>query len=789
MNDAFITIPEIKRKELPREDGYSLDVNDVIQRKYRPYGKEYLQDQEDRLRLMANDESFRFIGELAGSIRKNAREMFEQEDVTRMMNQRADERNSTHIDRTRTMVTMSEKESMIKKMTPVLLELSERIERVKTGESLELLHRLSTSLIGSAAVPNSKEKRKEKKMLESEGLKDYDDLDRDEVDNTGYIPLLQLIDSLRIATESIMAGSGDGFRYYLDRISILHPNNKRLMKSMAKQSSTSGKLSIYFWFIYYTYFLNNDNDFQTMDEIIQSRAQYIEDVYNSMVVTDEDGEDDRLLTKIKFQPPPSLVKSPIDWSLYRHTETMNMEIFGNVLEDIDPDNKEGFIRNMLLQWVPQQYNVNIWIPLVKYIYPDPTLDKPIVNIDFSIAPYSRQDYIILLLKKTNTDITQLTSKQIQNIVLSHLLWVYFNENDYYGITAEFTRIDTIRKKSIAMIVSTIKNSLDKLELVRDVYLPVVINYLNQLTTYFDKLRSFVNPTQRLLIENLAPLLIRSGDLTAANKYYSRFKKLSDLVRDDTFRKFIMTGNFSLITSSSKSIRSPESSLFAKDYLTETLPTEFAAFSLHILFKYYYNYREKYLYYLVDERESLQRAIDKARKKIMSMLGDESIDKNATEGNPAYNQRKAFTTDPINSGFLQIKVEIRQLIENGLDKVYDYCENLKDLPLEGFHSASARSKGLTVKFINYLSALYARNDGLHPEKYNTAHHLENVALAQLNTMEALQKYGYSQRGNRYTIFTINKRNNTVSRILQPTTLRANATPAEKANYYSSRLLQF
>ncbi len=798
VNDAFITIPEIQNRELPREDGYSLDVNDAIQRKYRPYGKEYLHDQEERLRIMANDESFRFLGELAGSIRKDAREMFEQEDITRVMNQRVDERQSMQIERKRTLTTMSEKHSMIKKMEPVLTELKDTIEKVKASEPDESLYKLSTSLIGSPVLQESKEKKKERKKLESEGLEDYDDNEDDQqVSKTGFIPLIQLLDSLRVATESVNAKNVEGFRYYLGRVNVLYPNNRRLLKSMEKQMSTSGKLSIYIWFIYYTYFLNNDTDTQTMDEIITNRASYITNIYADVT----DGDNEETLTKIKFESPPNKILSPIDWSLYRHTETLNMEIFNDVLnvilnsieknsDNTKPDIKyDTFIRDMLLGWKPQQYDINIWVTLIKYIYPIPALDNLPVAVNFSQAPYSRQSYILLLLKKTNPDISVLSEDEVKNIVLSHLLWVYFNENDYYGITLAFMRVDSIRRQLLTIIVMTISTAQEKLELVKNVYQPVVISYLNRVRSYLDGIHSFINPKQRVLIVNLAPVIKNEVDLVESNKFYRRYKNLSDLVRDDIFRQFIRTGVLSLISSSSKSISKPEVSIFAKDYLTETLPEDFAEFSLHILFKYYYNYQSKYLTYLVDEQTSLRRALDKARGKIQTMLGDESIDRNITEGNPMYNQRKAFTTDPINSGFIQIKTEIRQLIENGLDKVYDYCENLRDLPLEGFHSASARSKGLTVKFINYLSALYARNDLLHPEKYNTAHHQENVALAQKNTMDALQKYGYTQRGNRYTIFTNKNTNDVVSRILKPTYLRPNATPAERDNYYNSRLLTF
>jgi hypothetical protein len=302
-----------------------------------------------------------------------------------------------------------------------------------------------------------------------------------------------------------------------------------------------------------------------------------------------------------------------------------------------------------------------------------------------------------------------------------------------------------------------QNIINQLGIINENYLSnlnqayrfIISTYLNALLTYFNKTRSFSTSLQNLLITGLVS--IDGDDIEKADKYYGKFKTIDKLVNDDIFLQFIREGVHPLISNSTNTINDPiASSKEYNRYLTESVPEKHPSFSLHVLFQYYDKFQEQYIRFLSQQKTATQRALDKARNKIASMVGDESIERNPSLRNPPYTQRRSFTTDPINSGFIKIKQEIKTLFALGLANVYRYCPSLRGLPLSGFHCKSARENNLTAFFIDFLSALYAKREIYFPDKYHTAHHQNAIPLSQFSTFRPLLDYSYTKNGSTYRI---------------------------------------
>ena len=708
--------------------------------------------------------------------------MFEQEDVSRIMRQWEEERTTMRIEKKRTMVTMEEKYEIIKRMEPLLTELGNKINLVKSAEPPQILHRLSNQLIGSVEnQQNSKEKIREREQLKSEGLEELDDGgDGSRYKNSDYHYLDKLIENLSIIPESVTNGNTVELKnYYITKIIVTNPTVAPLLESMERVENFPGKLLLFFWHIYYTYYLNNETD-QTMSDILDSHASYIRGVHTELNRGEEID-----LKALKLGETGSRAESLIEWELYRTTETINMNYFNEVLESAQ---NRDIISGLLLRWRPKKYDAKLWVIMVTYIYPVNGEDP--VRPNFSLPPYSKNKTIVRLLRLSNPALSELEEDEVKEILLSHLLWVYFEENEYDQIISSMFPENSQKLKLANIVRNIISQTLDQLNSLKKIYLPLVVVYLNLITDYFRDVKSFLDSRRPLLVGGLPQIDV--DNLESANEFYGKFKNLSELVVDDAFLRYIRDGVNLLISDPSKSISTPMVSTYVKEYLTESLPKEYLLFSPHILFRYYYVYQTNYRNYLIEEETRMKRAIDKAKNKIATMLGDEKIERNGglVEVYPSYNQKRAFTTDPLNSGFIQIKSEIMTLIDNGLNNVYDYCPNLEGLPLEGFHSASARSTGLTVKFINYLSALYARNDSLHPDKYNAAHHHDIVVLSQFNTMNALKYYGFTKRGNTYNIYVERPNSKRGSAMISATLrLPPNATRDQRDNFYAGRTLGF
>ncbi len=737
VNDDFIVIDGIKGSELPREDGYSLGEDDIVYRKYRPYGKEYLDDQETRLRLMANNESYVFLCDFAGSIRKEPREVFDQEDYARVQKQREEERLSMQIEKKRTLVTMQEKYDIIKKIEILQITLNENYTRAKKMQPPAYLQSFSKSLIGN--FPSQKVNTKEREMLKNEGLEDIEH--ENEIGDTDYLSLIGLIDRINLMIETIGSGGSASTnirQLYINRILEMEMNNVRLIESMSLSTSMSAKLITFFWYIYYTYLLDNDSNI-AIKEFIDSRIRYIETAVRDMGI-DQIDDIIRVVKDLKRYESPSS-SSTIDWSIYRHTETIDMSIFN--INKIPFD----YISEILRLHKSLKYESPLWQVLVDYAFPV-DINK-VTSIDFSLSLFGDAIFIDLL-EIMNDDITKIPLSTSMEIIRSHLLWIYFDENNYHTITTIFFKDESMRKPLAQNIINQL-SLINKTYLVdlNQVYRIIISAYINALLNFFKETKSLSGDSQSLLISGLVP--IEGNDIEKADKYYAKFKTISKLVNDDLFLEFILKGVHPLISNSTNTINDPiESSKDYLSYLTESVPEKHPSLSLHILFQYYDVFQNQYIEFLSRQKTATQRALDKARTKITSMAGDESIEKNPMRGNPPYTQRRSFTTDPINSGFIKIKQEIKTLFSIGLATVHKYCPSLRGLPLSGFHCKSARSTNLTAFFIDFLSALYAKREIHFPDKYHTLHHQNAIKLSQFDTIRPLTDYSYTQHGNSYRI---------------------------------------
>jgi hypothetical protein len=85
---SHAVIPDIRNRPLPREDGYKDNPYELQIINDRPYGKEYFNEIAEREKIMEESDDYRFVVLLAGAMGRSPIDIYEEQDMERLLRQR-----------------------------------------------------------------------------------------------------------------------------------------------------------------------------------------------------------------------------------------------------------------------------------------------------------------------------------------------------------------------------------------------------------------------------------------------------------------------------------------------------------------------------------------------------------------------------------------------------------------------------------------------------------------------------------------------------------------------------
>jgi hypothetical protein len=136
--EDYFVIDKIKNRDIPREDGYERDFYDNQHWDEQPFGKAYYEDQLKRVQIMNENNVYTFIKLIAGGMSKSPYELFDEEDMDRVQQEKEAYRMEMKSELKRRIVSSDQKINQLKSLTTLLEQV--RKDQLENNERLELIN-------------------------------------------------------------------------------------------------------------------------------------------------------------------------------------------------------------------------------------------------------------------------------------------------------------------------------------------------------------------------------------------------------------------------------------------------------------------------------------------------------------------------------------------------------------------------------------------------------------------------------------------------------------------------
>lgn len=772
--DTF-EVKSISRKKLPKADGTEWTTRENLNEKNRPYGRNYIDDQKQRLELLYADPNYRFISDLAGALSKEVFELFSEDDMETALRERETERLQTQIDLQRTLVTMREKNGLIRNLQDLLRQITETRNALKRRLRDQELWRVSKYLIDD----------EEQKSVAGT-----------EKSSVGFYALQKLID-LYVRAFDVIDTESDGIvaRYLQSK----EEEGYLELKTDEENTTSETKEFIYDLVLYHQSMMDNDISAQRLlrADIARHIALIYEHPYreNTDITDDELRELDGPLDSV-FQPKGTL---------FDNTETIDLAAF-------DALKIPKATERLMLEWAcEKQYGTahpNYCSRVVPFIYGDETvLEGPSgLNLRSDATrdpqhghPREISTLIQLLIKDLFDRELDAGGMNLQRgIIRAHLLWIYFAKRPFSDIAALLGGHRARIKGTIERTFRPLGGVLRKLN---DYYQLIIVHYLRMVELFFiednpvltfpfvvasafegrpdgDTRTTTASSTRRRGIfdqaqgqgqgqqqqqeemDDLTPSyrgIVWSRDYEG--KLFLQLNKmfgdlvLTDIVTDKAFLYYLTQGKHWFVSEIEEDEEDDDD---LAEQVATVEPTKLVAGSypvlqLHQLYRAYVRFVDTHLVFLEKKRAAVTRAIDQATLKLSKVVGQEKMDSSKKHLKSAYVQRKTFVMQPINSGLVKLRPLVVTMIQRAYFYVQRFCPGLRRLPLEAFHHEAGYQVGLTAAFIEFIAALVSYNDLDFPDNYKSSMQYKHISKKLHDTMASLKHFGYSGCNPHYKIY--------------------------------------
>jgi hypothetical protein len=685
INDDYFVVPELQRRPLPREDGYMEDEKDAWVARTRPFGKDYLNEQEEREKILAQNKNYRFMREVAGALRKDPLLVVEEEDLARVMRERAQERREAEAELRRTRLTIDEKSVAVRKIETLLVDVRTRYDRAQHARPVPLMQEMSLKLIGRESP-------------------------------AGLLHLVNQIGEYALL-DAIRPGELKNPVHAVEMARLEHfddGENEELQEAFAQfAASMPRQYYTFFVYVFYRDFLDNESG-QGMRESFAAKSKYAASAWARLGVAG----DEKTVAEPEILQKPDPARVTLDWSRYLNTETLQMDNYARLglMSNVD----KLLISRLAGAGVYSEWALAAMMGFIFDAGARPDLARP---------EYAR---LQPLLQRTENR----SDTALRLLLRSHLLWLHYNEvglTDLVNVLFDQQgQDDQSRNVLRSFVVEKIQRVVSEIlpplrQLLDTVYVPLVDTYLEGLADYLREQRGIVGQAAVFRLADGRPGLLMESQ--------EEYRQTDSLVQDALFRAYLRRGDAVFRVPQATTTESTEAPM------TEAPPDQYPVLVLHLLFRQYQRFLAAYLVFGEQEIQAGELALAKARDKMNRLLGDERVDRADRSDPRLYQQRKSFTTQPINSGFIKFKAEIKTLIDRAWHNTQLYCEKLRGLPLAGFHCEAAFESGLCSRFCEYVGALYAYKDLAIQQQYNSQHHTAHCHKALWEAFHPLHAFSW------------------------------------------------
>jgi hypothetical protein len=348
----------------------------------------------------------------------------------------------------------------------------------------------------------------------------------------------------------------------------------------------------------------------------------------------------------------------------------------------------------------------------------------------------------------------------ESVVRSHLLWLGFENirwDQLLDLVLGGQAAPDIQSIKTRLMNGTLHNALDPLQTVLEslwtLYQPLLVHYYTQL---LDELQQHnvvaIPPILQKQLQALRQDPFTSDGLTQLLQLFQEMP-LEQLIIDARFKRYLETEGQSIApttttTGNNKKRRVKQLEQLQRQQLGQP------ELHMHYLAQQYGDYVDSFTEELMRQVAQTDEAIQNATERLNRMVGDETIGggSSSTAQRPVYVQRKAFTSQAINSGLVHLRPEVVSIISTAYFNVQRYCPKLKGLPLEAFKTTQAYECGLTTCFIKYVAASYAYESLSYPDTYKAQEQYRHNTQLQTDALGRLQRdFAYRRLyGEHYTI---------------------------------------
>jgi hypothetical protein len=682
ITDDYFVIDEIrKKKPIPREDGYEFDLNDHKNWDKRPYGPKYYDDQLERLKLLNQHPDYVFIRTIAGAMSRSPIDLFQEEDMNRLLQEQEESRLRLKLELKRKIVSSEVK-------TTQLVQLRGNLRGLKDDEA-KLLHKINGLRYET--------KDKVAKLLGSTNNVDifgnlcyYDEDDENIGKNKSFsrimphfsfsnvIDILYLLDVNNVSIEDK--------KRYLSRVDEQNEILPLMTYSTNKKKGETSDINDIFLFkVYFTFQGQYSCNYQvkkltyyTIDEIPLENLSKPESnpkndpviLCDPIIISTEMKEDGKV-----FNKPFELVKESYDHYL-RKMNKSNVKSL--------PIPKDKIFEYMETGTVVNDFDINDYIP--------PKLTH-LMNIAFKGESSS--------------------GKKRGNVIMGYFLYKWLKRSKWDTVKAQLSNVWR------ETMMSSIKKQLKGFGVLRELY----YRYMNNNGIMADIHKTLDKVTS---IENI-PDVNDKNVVNFERQYKGKYIRRNHIL-DKKFLQYL-------------SAREEEDKYepFADSSFHSYLDI-YLRYNLYLL-----RLQERLENTIAETEGAIEKTIKIVNKITQERDDPPPFDGDGGGGrdaNPLYIQRKSFTSQPSISGIVMLKEEIVTFIQEAYNITQRYCTHLQNLPLEGYYYESARDAGLMTDFATFIATLISDNHLTFPDQYKSKHHHEHVIKTKVDRFHRLKQYGYS-----------------------------------------------
>jgi hypothetical protein len=737
--EDIFTIPKIKDRVIPREDGLIWTKNEETQikngLKELPYGREYYDEQEERLKILNENPDYIFIKLVAGALVKDPQELFEEEDISRILRERQKERYNYELEKKRRIVGSDEKDKQLQVLTS------------RSGSILGKLNKLKSDNIPSREFVRVLNNLIDKEGNTKEGgyslfgllkLKDDYDLISYDDDDLNALFLSELKTTVK--------------HFNIDGIILIKG-------SVIDNMSYDETKNLIEFSLYYRDSLNLvfDNPYDeplhlTFFEYIQKRLDYIQlhiyeklfnndsikgdDIINSIQLLfseQQNNEFKGLMSNLyKIESNLRYNKGRIDYKKYTDENMINLNYIEGVFNETQIKRFIDITINSIKEEGYNQEMKNKIKDLINIENIDQFLTQNIPKFINEYIFYGYPEYLQKLISitlKVNRNKEKIDGNNfitLIDIFKSHFLWIYFDKTSFDGII-----LNEIDEKGFKIINNQLKVTKSIIESTIKLYHYILSYYIQRIGIFLTQ--QFDAPSTLIQVPISLSLLIEEPyriDLfeNLKDKTQQMHIDLKDHIMDKEFYNYIQK-------------KSP----FNSNY---NIDREYLIIWLYFIFMKYNSYIQFYIDNLSNELNEVEEAIKKTKSIILSIAKESRNDLEEDKRNE-YIQRKSFTSQPINSGIVKLKPFIVTFIDNAYSLVQHYCPRLNGLPL--IEIERSIDSGLAGEFARFVALLISDNSLLHPDQYKSKMQFDKTALNKPNIMNNLKQYYFTKSFTGYKVF--------------------------------------